>query len=113
MDVKDLYKDIKKYENKEVVLKGWIRNNRDQSNFGFIDFNDGTCLKSMQLVYDNSLSDFDTIRKLRVGSSIEVNGIVVKSVGSNQDYEIKVSNIKLIGDSSEDFPIQPKRHTRE
>ena len=57
MDVKDLFKEIKKYEGKDVTLEGWVRNNRNQSNFGFIDFNDGTYFKSLQLVYDKELKD--------------------------------------------------------
>ena len=55
MDVKELFKEIEKYENKEVILEGWVRNNRNQSNFGFIDFNDGTSFNSIQIVYTNKL----------------------------------------------------------
>ncbi len=113
MDVKDLFESIKKYENKEVTLEGWVRNNRNQSNFGFIDFNDGTYFKSLQLVYEKELKDFDMISKIRVGSAIRVKGKIVKSEGSGQSHEMKVSSIILLGDSPEDYPIQPKRHTRE
>ncbi len=113
MDIKDLFKEIKKYENKEVTLEGWVRNNRNQSTFGFIDFNDGTYFKSLQLVYDNNLEDFDNIGKIRVGSAIRAKGIIVKSEGKGQTHEMKVTNIEVLGDSSEDYPIQPKRHTRE
>ena len=113
MDVKDLFKDILKYENKDVTLEGWVRNNRNQSNFGFIDFNDGTYFQNLQLVYEKELKDFDSISKIRVGSAIRVNGTIVKSEGSGQSHEIKVKNIEVLGDSPEDYPIQPKRHTRE
>ena len=113
MDVKDLFASIKKYEGKSVKLEGWVRNNRNQSNFGFIDFNDGTYFQSLQLVYDKELKDFDTISKIRVGSAIRVEGIIVKSEGSGQTHELKVSSIEVLGDSPEDYPIQPKRHTRE
>ena len=113
MDVKDLFEDIKKYENKKVVLEGWVRNNRNQSNFGFIDFNDGTYFKSLQLVYEKDLKDFDKISKIRVGSAIRVNGKLVKSEGSGQSHELKVEGIEVLGDSPEDYPIQPKRHTRD
>ena len=113
MDLKDLLKNISEYVNKEVVLEGWVRNNRNQSNFGFIDFNDGTCFKSLQLVYENELSNFDMISHIRVGSAIRVKGNIVESVGSGQSYELKVSDMELLGDSPEDYPIQPKRHTRE
>ena len=113
MDVKDLFKEIKKYEGKDVTLEGWVRNNRNQSNFGFIDFNDGTYFKSLQLVYDKELKDFDTISKIRVGSAIRVKGTIVNSEGSGQSHEMKVKSIEVLGDSPEDYPIQPKRHTRE
>ena len=113
MDVKDLFKDILKYENKDVTLEGWVRNNRNQSNFGFIDFNDGTYFQNLQLVYEKELKDFERISKIRVGSAIRVNGTIVKSEGSGQSHEMKVKNIEVLGDSPEDYPIQPKRHTRE
>ena len=113
MDVKDLFESIKKFEGKEVTLEGWVRNNRNQSNFGFVDFNDGTYFKSLQLVYDKELKDFDNISKIRVGSAIRVKGKIVKSEGSGQSHEMKVSSVELLGDSPEDYPIQPKRHTRE
>ena len=113
MDVKDLFKDIIKYENIDVTLEGWVRNNRNQSNFGFIDFNDGTYFQSLQLVYEKELKDFDSISKIRVGSAIRVKGTIVKSEGSGQSHEIKVKSIEVLGDSPEDYPIQPKRHTRE
>ena len=113
MDVKDLFESIKKYEGKSVTLEGWVRNNRNQSNFGFIDFNDGTYFNSLQLVYDNNLKDFDKISRIRVGSAIRVEGTIVKSEGNKQSHELKVENILLLGDCDEDYPIQPKRHTRE
>ena len=113
MDAKDLFKDILKYENKDVTLEGWVRNNRNQSNFGFIDFNDGTYFQNLQLVYEKELKDFDSISKIRVGSAIRVNGTIVKSEGSGQSYEMKVKSVEVLGDSPEDYPIQPKRHTRE
>lgn len=113
MDVKDLFKKIEDYENKDVVLEGWVRNNRNQSNFGFIDFNDGTYFQNLQLVYDKELSNFDMISKIRVGSAIRANGTIIKSQGSGQSHEMKVKNIEVLGDCPEDYPIQPKRHTRE
>lgn len=109
MDVKDLFKKIEDYENKDVVLEGWVRNNRNQSNFGFIDFNDGTYFQNLQLVYDKELSNFDMISKIRVGSAIRVNGTIIKSQGSGQSHEMKVKNVEVLGDCPEDYPIQPKK----
>ena len=113
MDVKDLFNKIENYENKDVTLEGWVRNNRNQSNFGFIDFNDGTFFQNLQLVYEKELKDFESISKIRVGSAIRVKGTIVKSEGSGQSHEMKVKNVEVLGDSPEDYPIQPKRHTRE
>ena len=113
IDVKDIVLDVSKYLEKEVILQGWVRNHRKQKEFGFIDFSDGTCFGTIQLVYDNSLENFDNITKIKVGSSLEVTGTVIKSQGSGQEFEIKVSNILLVGDCPDEYPIQPKRHTRE
>ena len=113
MDLKELLDKIEEYKDKEVTLQGWIRNHRKQKEFGFIEFSDGTCLKHIQLVYDNSLKSFDEIQKYLVGCAITVTGTVIKSEGKGQDYEIKVKDIKLEGDCPEDYPIQPKRHTDE
>ena len=112
MDLKDLFIDAKKYLDKEITLSGWIRNHRPQKEFGFIDFSDGTCFKHLQIVYDNSLDNFKDISKLLVGSSITVNGILVKSSG-NQEYEIKAKKVEILNSCPEDYPIQPKRHTNE
>ena len=113
MDLKDIYKSIEEYVSKEVNLNGWIRNHRSQKEFGFIDFYDGTCFKSIQIVYDNTLENFDFISKLRVGCAINVIGVLNKSEGKGQDYEIKAKDVTLLGDSPIDYPVQPKRHTRE
>ncbi len=113
MDVKDLYLKIEEYLGKEVVLEGWIKNHRKQKDFGFIDFSDGTYFKHVQLVYSSSLDNFDAITKLHIGSAIKAIGTIVKSEGSGQDFEMKVDNIELLGDCPEDYPMQPKRHTRE
>jgi asparaginyl-tRNA synthetase len=112
MDLKDLFRSIKELENKEVTIQGWIRNHRDQKTFGFVDFSDGTCGEHLQVVYDDTLNNFSDIQKLLVGCAIEVKGVIIKSSG-NQDYEMKATEIKVLGNCPEDYPIQPKRHTRE
>ena len=113
MKIKDLYKKYQTLIDKEVELQGWIKNHRKQAYFGFIDFYDGTCFKSIQLIYDDKLSTFDKITELHIGSSIKILGTVIKSEGSKQEFEIKVKDIILIGDCPEDYPIQPKRHSME
>ncbi len=112
MDLKDLFKDINLYVDKEVTVQGWIRNHRDQKTFGFIDFADGTVFTHLQIVYDDKLANFGEIQKLLVGCAIEARGIIVKSSG-NQDYEMRATSIKVLGDCPDDYPIQPKRHTKE
>ena len=113
IDVKDIYEQIDELMEKEVMVQGWIRNHRKQKEFGFIDFNDGTSFQTIQIVYDNKVKNFDEIQKIRVGSSIEVKGKVVQSPAKGQAFEIQLKSLKLLGDSPEDYPIQPKRHTRE
>lgn len=113
LDVKDIYKNVKKYMGQEVTLQGWIRNHRKQKEFGFISFYDGTYFSNIQLVYDNKLKDFEQIQKLHIGSAITVTGVLVESPKSAQEFEIQVKNIILEGDCPEDYPIQPKQHSRE
>ncbi len=113
IDVKELYEKIDSYMQKEVTLSGWIRNHRKQKEFGFIDFSDGTCFSHVQLVYDNKLKEFEEIQKYHVGCAITVKGTVVPSEGAGQEFEVKVSSIKLEGDCPEDYPMQPKRHSNE
>ena len=112
MDLKDLFRSIKELENKEVTIQGWIRNHRDQKTFGFIDFSDGTCGEHLQVVFFFSFKKFCVIKKLIFCCAIVIKGIIVKSSG-NQDYEMKATEIKVLGNCPEDYPIQPKRHTRE
>ena len=112
MDLRDLFKDIDNLLDKEVTINGWIRNNRDGKTFGFIDFSDGTIQEHLQIVYDDTLDNFKEVSKYLVGCAIEATGKIVKSSG-NQDFEMKATKIILLGNCPEDYPIQPKRHTRE
>ena len=110
MDVIDIFK-TKKIGDK-VSLEGWVRNNRNQKEFGFIDFYDGTTVNSLQIVYTKELANFDEISHYLVGSAIKCEGELVDSNGK-QAFEIKPSKIELLGDCPADYPIQPKRHTME
>ncbi|HHU55270.1 MAG TPA: asparagine--tRNA ligase [Acholeplasmataceae bacterium] len=111
--IKDLSTIFSTLEGKEVLIQGWIRSNRYQKEFGFINLNDGSNLHGVQIVYDNKLSNFDEVSKFRVGSSLTVKGIVVLTPNAKQPFEIKANLVKLEGDCPPDYPIQPKRHTRE
>lgn len=97
----------------EVTLQGWIRTNRSQKEFGFINFNDGTTLSCVQIVYEKDLRNFDEVSKYRVGSALIVTGKLIVTPDAKQPYEIHATDIYLEGDCPEDYPIQPKRHTRE
>ena len=110
MDIKDLFKES--YIGKQVTISGWVRNHRKSSNFAFIVLSDGTTINTLQVVYDISLSNYEEINKVLVGSSLEVTGTIVESSG-NQDFELKAESIKILGLADETYPIQAKRHTRE
>ena len=110
MDIKDLFKES--YIGKKVTISGWVRNHRKSSNFAFIVLSDGTTINTLQVVYDTSLSNYEEINKVLVGSSLEVAGTIVESSG-NQDFELKADSIKVLGLADETYPIQAKRHTRE
>lgn len=111
--VKHLFDHHQTLDQKEVTLYGWVRNNRSQKNFGFINFHDGTVFPTLQVVYEEALENFKNIQKVRVGSSIEVTGKVVLTPEMKQPFEVKAVRVVLLGDAAEDYPIQPKRHTRE
>ena len=113
MTDKELFEKTKDYLGTKVVLQGWVRNHRKQKEFGFIDFSDGTFFKHVQIVYDNKLKDFDEIQKIRVGSSIKVEGEVVESPKEGQEFEVQATSVELLGDCPEDYPMQPKAHSRE
>ena len=113
MTLKELYDDIEKLVDKEVELEGWIRSQRKQKDFGFIDFSDGTCFKHIQIVYDNKISNFEEINNFHFGSAIKVVGKLIKSEGSGQAYEVKATSLEVLASCDDDYPVQPKRHTRE
>jgi len=104
---------LQELQGQEVCLQGWIRNHRKQKNMGFIDFYDGTCFKNPQVVYDNTIADWDQVSTLRVGAAITVRGKVVPSYKDPTTPEIQASAIVLEGDCPEDYPLQPKRHSLE
>ncbi len=112
-DVRDIYQDFEFLVDQEVMMQGWVRNHRKQKEFGFIDFNDGTCFQNVQIVYDHSLADFEEIQKIRVGSALTVTGKVIRSPKEGQLFEVQLSSWQMEGDCPLDYPIQPKRHSRE
>ena len=97
----------------EVVLQGWVRTNRSNGQIGFIEFNDGTYFKNVQLVYSKDNQDYDSISSFRNGCAIEVVGKVKLTPENKQPFELEVISSLLLGDCDEDYPLQKKRHSFE
>lgn len=113
LEIKDLYRDKEQYIDKDVKVAGWIRTSRISKNFGFIELNDGSFFKNMQVVLDDKLENFKDIGKLPISSSILVEGKLVSTDGSKQPVEIHATKIILEGESDNSYPLQKKRHTVE
>lgn len=115
VSIKELYKDdgFKKYNEEELTINGWIKTNRDNGSLGFVELNDGTFFKNLQLVYDKDSEDFEKISHLATGSSINVIGKLVLTPNNKQPFELKVIKIKLLGDVEEGYVLQKKRHSFE
>ncbi|HBF36052.1 MAG TPA: asparagine--tRNA ligase [Firmicutes bacterium] len=111
--VKQLFRETPTYLNQEICLSGWVRTLRDSKTFGFIELNDGSFFKNLQVVFDDSLDNFAQIVKLSVGASIEVTGILVESPGAKQPFELKANKIVIEGTSTPDYPLQKKKHSFE
>ena len=110
----EFFKDAEKYVDTQVVVCGWIRTLRDSKAFGFIELNDGSCFKSVQVVFEaDKISNYDEISKLNVGSSIVVVGRLILTPQNKQPFEIKAEKIDVEGKSTPDFPLQKKRHSVE
>lgn len=111
--VKSLYRETDQYLSKEVTISGWIRTLRASNAFGFIEINDGSFFKNIQVVFDNSLDNFKDVSKLPISSSIKVIGTLVETPEAKQPFEIQAKQIIIEGMSSSDYPLQKKRHTFE
>ena len=99
---------------KDVVVYGWVRTNRAQSQFGFLNINDGSTILNLQVVYEPAnIDNFEEVSKFRVGMSVMVEGEIVLTPEAKQPLEMKAKKVAMLGDCPEDYPIQPKRHTLE
>lgn len=110
-DLREIAQDPKAFEGRTVAVQGWVRNHRKQKNIGFIEFFDGTVLAPMQIVYDEQVEDFAAVQAIRNGSAIRAAGRLVLS--PKGALEMQAQEIALEGDCSEDYPLQPKRHSLE
>ncbi|BAG08040.1 asparagine--tRNA ligase [Finegoldia magna] len=111
--IKDLIKDYEKYSDKEVEVGGWIKNSRFSKNVGFIELNDGTFFNPVQIVVGKDNEDFERAEKLKLSSAIIVVGKLVLTPNSKQPFEIQASKVIVEGESTDDYPLQKKRHTFE
>jgi len=111
--VKELYKDSASYIDKEITVGGWVRSIRGSKTFGFLVLHDGTFFETLQVVYSDSLENFDQISRLNVGSAVIVNGTLVATPDAKQPFEIQAARIDIEGVSTPDYPLQKKRHSME
>ena len=111
--VKELYRETSKYAGKEIEVAGWVRTARESKTFGFIELNDGSFFKNVQIVYEDSLPNFEELTKLTVSSSLRVKGILVETPNAKQPFEIKATNVEIECLSPNDYPLQKKGHTIE
>lgn len=112
--VKSIYRDTAMYADKEVALGGWIRTMRVSKNFGFIELNDGSFFKNIQIVFEaEQLSNYQEIAKLNIGAAIIVKGLLVETPDAKQPFEVKATCIDIEGQSTPDYPLQKKRHSVE
>lgn len=115
--VRDLFAEFSKKQpivkHNPVLIEGWIRTNRNSGSIGFIELNDGSCFKNVQIVYDTKISNFETVSHFLTGASLSVKGEIVLTPNMKQPFEIHASEISLIGDVDPDYPLQKKFHTME
>lgn len=111
--IKELYRNTDNYISKEITLEGWVRTVRDSKTFGFIEINDGTFFKNVQIVFTDKLSNFNEICKLTISSSIKVTGTLVKTENAKQPFEIQATSVEIEGLSDSTYPLQKKKHSFE
>lgn len=111
--VNELYQETEKYLNEVIKVDGWIRNIRASKNVTFIELNDGTKFENFQVVVSSDIENYEEIKKLHLSSSIEVIGKLVETPNAKQPFELQCDELKIIGKSTEDYPLQNKRHTFE
>ncbi|MBQ0041647.1 MAG: asparagine--tRNA ligase [Clostridiales bacterium] len=114
IEIRELFKNQEQYGGKEVVVRGWVRGNRNSNAFGFISLNDGTYFKPVQVVYEaDKISNFDEVSKFRLSAGVMVRGVLELTPEAQQPFEIKATEVVLEADSDPDYPLQKKRHTME
>ncbi len=111
--IKDLYKNTQEYVGKEITIEAWVKTVRDSKTFGFIELNDGTFFKNVQVVFNNTLENFAEICKLTISSSIKVVGNFILTENAKQPFEIQATSIEIENLSDSSYPLQKKKHSFE
>jgi asparaginyl-tRNA synthetase len=111
--IKEIFADPARLLEKEVEVRGWIRTQRTSKNFAFIELNDGSCFKNLQIVYGDDLANFGAANKFPLGSALKITGRLLPSPAAGQPFELKAGAIEAIGLSSLEYPLQKKRHSFE
>lgn len=114
IEIKKLYSDATAYADKSITVCGWVKTIRDSKALGFIELNDGSCFKNLQIVFEESrVNNFKDVTKYNVGSALIIKGQLVMTPQAKQPFELHADEIELEGASSPDYPLQKKRHTLE
>ena len=111
--VRELFKNIEKYADQTIEVGGWVRNRRPSKQFGFIMLSDGTYFTPLQVVYNDTIENFQEISKINIGAALIIKGKVVLTPDSKQPFEIQAETVTVEGPSTGDYPLQPKRHSME
>ena len=112
--IREIFKSPDELANGRVVLQGWVRTNRNSNKFGFLEVNDGTFFKSVQVVYEtDKIDNFDIIAKSPIATALQIEGTLILTPDAKQPFEIKAERIEILAESSSDYPLQKKRHSLE
>ena len=112
--IREVYADKEAFGGKTITVGGWVRNLRDSKAFGFIDLNDGSYFKSVQVVFEREIVDnYDEIASQNVGAALVVTGVLTLTPEAKQPFELKATRVEVEGTSTPDYPLQPKRHSVE
>lgn len=111
--IKKIYRNTKEFENKEITIMGWVKTVRDSKTFGFIELNDGSFFKNIQIVFYDTLKNFKEICKTTISSSIKVTGTLVITENAKQPFEVQAKSIEILSMSDSSYPLQKKRHSFE
>ncbi len=111
--IKKLYRNAEEYLNSNIKVSGWVKTVRSSKSFGFVEINDGSFFKNLQVVFEEDLDNFNEVSRLSVGSAVNAEGLLVESPGAKQPFELKAVKITVEGQSTPDYPLQKKSHSFE